>query len=238
MSSIGQRLEQVSRQIREAELRHQRPPHSVALLAVSKTWPAQSILDAAASGQRQFGENYVQEAVEKFDFIHNYHPELELEWHFIGHLQSNKSRDIASRFDWVHSVDRLKLAKRLNDQRPDSLPPLNVCLQVNISQEANKSGFSADEVLDAAQQVSQLPRLRLRGLMAIPVASKDPKQQRHSFAQLRQLQQTLIKQGLELDTLSMGMSGDMDAAIAEGSTIVRIGTAIFGQRNYSNRADG
>jgi len=233
MDSIEQRIQQVLRQIRDAEQATQRQPGSVALLAVSKTWPVESILAAAACGQRLFGENYVQESIEKFDFIKQHHPELNLEWHFIGRLQSNKSRDIATRFDWVHSVDSLRLANRLNDQRPNGLPPLNVCLQVNISDEANKSGFHTDAIIEAALEVSQLPRLRLRGLMAIPAASQDHDQQRATFAKMHKLQQTLIDQGLELDTLSMGMSGDMLAAIAEGSTMVRIGTAIFGQRNYA-----
>ncbi len=231
MATIKQALQAVLKQIRKAETQHKRIPGSVALLAVSKTWPATAILEAAAAGQVLFGENYVQESVEKFDLIKTGHPELNLEWHFIGHLQSNKSRDIATRFDWVHSVDRLKLAKRLSDQRPDGLAPLNICLQVNINNEANKSGFSGKELTDAALQIAQLPRLQLRGLMAIPTASKAPMIQHQNFAQLRQLQLQLIKQGLPMDTLSMGMSGDMDAAIAEGSNIVRIGTAIFGQRH-------
>ncbi|HHJ80992.1 MAG TPA: YggS family pyridoxal phosphate-dependent enzyme [Candidatus Tenderia electrophaga] len=230
MSNIKQRLDQVLDQIHQAEKKYQRPPGSVTLLAVSKTWPLEHILDAAAAGQTCFGENYVQESVAKIDSCTE-----QLEWHFIGHLQSNKSREIASRFDWVHSVDRLKLAKRLSQQRPDNLAPLNICLQVNISNEPNKSGFSASEIAMAAEQIKQLPRLKLRGLMAIPAPSQDIEQQRTAFHQVAMLQQQLIDQGMTPDTLSMGMSGDMEAAIAEGATIVRVGTAIFGQRHYPGR---
>ena len=229
MSHIQQRLTQVLAQIHTAERKYQRPPGEVTLLAVSKTWPLENILEAAAAGQRCFGENYVQESIAKIDAC----PE-KLEWHFIGHLQSNKSRDIATRFDWVHSVDSFKLARRLSEQRPDELPDLNICLQLNISNEASKSGFTAGEVIEIARQVAELPRLKLRGLMAIPEHSDNFEQQRATFRQVAELQQQLIEQGLELDTLSMGMSGDMEAAIAEGATIVRVGTAIFGQRDYSN----
>lgn len=230
MTSIQQRLAQVRREIHAAEARYGRAPGSVTLLAVSKTWPLEDILEAAAAGQTHFGENYVQEAVAKIDACP---PELGqgLEWHFIGHIQSNKSRDVACRCHWVHSVDRLKLARRLSEQRPEQLPALNICLQVNISQESSKAGLAPDQVLPLAHQVSQLPRLRLRGLMAIPAPGRDIDQQRAVFRQVRQLQQQLIDDGLALDTLSMGMSGDMEAAIAEGATLVRIGTAIFGQRD-------
>ena len=230
MDNIGQRLEHVLKQIRQAESDHRRPANSVALLAVSKTWPAQFIVDAAAVGQRLFGENYVQEAIEKFDFIQTHHPELNLEWHFIGHLQSNKSRDIAQRFDWVHSVDRLKLAKRLNDQRPNALPPLNICLQVNIGAEPSKAGLATADLVTVAKEVASLKQLRLRGLMAIPRATADEQEQRQQFRQLRYLLNDLQRQLPELDTLSMGMSNDLEAAIKEGATWVRIGTAIFGPR--------
>ena len=231
MSDIKQRLNQVLDQIHKAEEKYQRPQGSVRLLAVSKTWPLENILDAATAGQDCFGENYVQESISKIDSCTE-----KLEWHFIGHLQSNKSREIATRFDWVHSVDRLKLAKRLSEQRPDNLAPLKICLQVNISAEASKSGFRPDEVIDVATQVNALPNIKLRGLMAIPAPSDDFEQQRASFRQVATLQQHLINQDMQLDTLSMGMSGDMEAAIAEGATIVRVGTAIFGQRHYPAKA--
>lgn len=227
MSNIKQRLNQVLDQIRAAEEKYQRPRGSVTLLAVSKTWALENILEAAAAGQHFFGENYVQESIAKIDTCTE-----KLEWHFIGHLQSNKSREIATRFDWVHSVDRIKLAKRLSEQRPADLAPLNLCLQVNISNEPSKSGFLANEVMDVAKQIHQLPNIKLHGLMAIPAPSNNFEQQRTTFRQVAALQQQLIKQGIELDTLSMGMSGDMEAAIAEGATIVRVGTAIFGPRNY------
>jgi len=228
MSNLQQRLNQVLNQIRAAEQQHQRPHGSVKLLAVSKTWPLKNILEASKAGQCCFGESYVQEAIAKIDSCAE-----KLEWHFIGHLQSNKSRQIATRFDWVHSVDRLKLAQRLSEQRPAELAPLNICLQLNISLEASKSGFLPDEITAAAKQIYQLPNIKLRGLMAIPAPSDDFEQQRSTFRQVARLQQQLIEHGMELDTLSMGMSGDLEAAIAEGATIVRVGTAIFGQRHSS-----
>ncbi len=231
MVNIQQRLKQVLDQIHTAEEKHQRPHGSVKLLAVSKTWPLEKIVEAAAAGQHCFGENYVQESITKIDDCTE-----KLEWHFIGHLQSNKSREIASRFDWIHSVDRLKLAKRLSEQRPANMAPLNICLQVNISNEPSKSGFLVSKISAAAEQIYQLPNLKLRGLMAIPAPSENFEQQRSTFGQVAALQQQLIDQGMELDTLSMGMSGDMEAAIAEGATIVRIGTAIFGSRNYPPQA--
>jgi len=230
MSDIKQRLNQVLEQIHAAEEKYQRPQGSVKLLAVSKTWPLENILEAVAAGQHCFGENYVQESIAKIDTCTK-----KLEWHFIGHLQSNKSREIATRFDWVHSVDRIKLAKRLSQQRPTNLAPLNICLQVNVSNEPSKSGFFTDEIPEVAKQISLLPNLKLRGLMAIPARSNNFKQQRTTFRQVAALQQQLIAQGIELDTLSMGMSGDMEAAIAEGATIVRVGTAIFGPRNYPSQ---
>lgn len=199
----------------------------VRLLAVSKTWPADSVREAAAAGQRAFGENYVQEGAEKVDALAG----LGLEWHFIGPLQSNKTRLVANRFVWVHSIDRLKIAERLSAQRDAHLPPLEVCIQVNVSGEASKSGVAPGELPALARAVAGLPRLRLRGLMAIPEPTSDVALQRARFATLRQLRDQLNADGLALDTLSMGMSDDLEAAIAEGSTMVRVGTAIFGSRS-------
>jgi len=191
------------------------------------------VIAAAEAGQGAFGENYLQEALEKIAEVKATRPDLELEWHFIGPIQSNKTRPIAEHFDWVHSVDRLKIAQRLSEQRPAGLPPLNVCLQVNISGEASKSGVLPSETLAVAQAIAALPRLQLRGLMAIPEAVGDAEQQRLPFRQMHALLDQLRVEGLKLDTLSMGMSGDMAAAIAEGATIVRIGSAIFGTREYA-----
>lgn len=199
----------------------------VRLLAVSKTWPADSVREAAAAGQCAFGENYVQEGAEKVDALAG----LGLEWHFIGPLQSNKTRLVANRFVWVHSIDRLKIAERLSAQRDAHLPPLEVCIQVNVSGEASKSGVAPGELPALARAVAGLPRLRLRGLMAIPEPTSDVALQRARFATLRQLRDQLNADGLALDTLSMGMSDDLEAAIAEGSTMVRVGTAIFGSRS-------
>ena len=199
----------------------------VRLLAVSKTWPADSVREAAAAGQRAFGENYVQEGAEKVDALAG----LGLEWHFIGPLQSNKTRLVANRFAWVHSIDRLKIAERLSAQRDAHLPPLEVCIQVNVSGEASKSGVAPGELPELAHAVAGLPRLRLRGLMAIPEPTSNVALQRARFATLRQLRDQLNADGLALDTLSMGMSDDLEAAIAEGSTMVRVGTAIFGSRS-------
>lgn len=227
MATIRERLNRVRQQINASEKRYGRQHGSVTLLAVSKTWPLADVLAAAKAGQHCFGENYVQEAATKIDAC-----PIELEWHFIGHIQSNKSRDIANRCAWVHSVDRLKLARRLSEQRPQHLAPLNICLQVNISGERSKSGLSPGQALALAHQVSELPNLRLRGLMAIPAPTVDFNQQRATFRRVRELQQRLINQGIALDTLSMGMSGDLEAAIAEGATMVRVGTAIFGRRHY------
>ena len=199
----------------------------VKLLAVSKTWPADSVREAAAAGQCAFGENYVQEGAEKVDALAG----LGLEWHFIGPLQSNKTRLVANRFVWVHSIDRLKIAERLSAQRDAHLPPLEVCIQVNVSGEASKSGVAPGELPELAHAVAGQPRLRLRGLMAIPEPTSDVALQRARFATLRQLRDQLNADGLALDTLSMGMSDDLEAAIAEGSTMVRVGTAIFGSRS-------
>ena len=199
----------------------------VRLLAVSKTWPADSVREAAAAGQCAFGENYVQEGAEKVDALAG----LGLEWHFIGPLQSNKTRLVANRFAWVHSIDRLKIAERLSAQRDVHLPPLEVCIQVNVSGETSKSGVAPAELPALAHAVAGLPRLRLRGLMAIPEPTSDVAVQRARFAALRELRDRLNAGGLALDTLSMGMSDDLEAAIAEGSTMVRVGTAIFGSRS-------
>ena len=230
---ISAQLAQVREGIAEAARRVGRAPESVNLLAVSKTFGPEAVIEAADAGQREFGENYVQEALDKIAAVKARRPDLDLIWHFIGPLQSNKTRPVAEQVDWVHSVDRLKIAQRLSDQRPDSLPPLNICLQVNVSGETSKSGVTPEELPALASAVTSLPRLRLRGLMAIPEPEDDPVLQRRPFALLRDLQQQLSTDGIFTDTLSMGMSADMAAAIAEGATIVRIGTAIFGQRDYA-----
>lgn len=228
MTTIASNMQAVRDAIDAAAYAAGRDPQDVALLAVSKTFPAEDIRAAHAAGQRRFGESYVQEAVGKISELHD----LDIEWHFIGPIQSNKTRPIAENFSWVHSIERLKIAERLSAQRPENLPPLQVCIEVNISGEASKSGVTPNEVAALAQAVVSLPRLQLRGLMAIPQPDSNPAQQHASFAQLRQLQTDLIAQGIPLDTLSMGMSHDFPAAIAEGATLVRIGTAIFGARNY------
>jgi hypothetical protein len=210
----------------------ERPRSTVQLLAVSKTFPAEAVVEAVAAGQRAFGENYLQEGIDKIAAVAKALPDTPLEWHFIGPIQSNKTRPIAAHFDWVHTVERLKIAQRLSEQRPPGLGPLNICLQVNISGEASKSGIQPGELPALAQAVAALPNLRLRGLMAIPEPQEDPELQRLPFARLRALAQDIVKSGIHLDTLSMGMSGDMRAAILEGATIVRVGSAIFGARHY------
>ena len=220
------RRQTVLARIRAAEQRFQRLPGTVRLLAVSKTQPTAAIIALAAAGQSCFGENYVQEALDKIAEL----AALRLEWHLIGPLQANKTRTVAENFAWVHSVDRLKIAERLSAQRPASLPPLNVCLQVNIDREPAKHGLDPGEVATVAEAVARLPRLRLRGLMAIPAPAADFAAQRRPLARLRELQESLNAAGLALDTLSMGMSDDLEAAIAEGATLVRIGTALFGPR--------
>jgi pyridoxal phosphate enzyme (YggS family) len=203
-----------------------RAPDAARLVAVSKTVPAARLRELFACGQRAFGESYVQEALAKQEAL----ADLPIEWHFIGPLQSNKTRPVAERFAWVHSVDRLRIAERLNAQRPAELPPLQVCVQVNIDREATKSGVMPDEVSELAHAVARLPALRLRGLMAIPQPSDDPARQRDGFHRLRVLFEQLRAEGLPLDTLSMGMSDDLEAAVREGATLVRVGTAIFGAR--------
>ncbi|MCJ8170549.1 YggS family pyridoxal phosphate-dependent enzyme [Atopomonas sediminilitoris] len=229
MSTIADNIANVRQQIREAAQASGRPPEQVQLLAVSKTKPAGAVREAFACAQRDFGENYLQEALDKQVEL----ADLAITWHFIGPIQSNKTRPIAEHFAWVHSVDRLKIAQRLSAQRPAHLPPLNICLQVNVSGEASKSGCSAAELPALAQAVSQLPNLRLRGLMAIPEPSDDLALLHQRFAAVRELQDSL---NLGLDTLSMGMSQDLPVAIAEGATWVRIGTALFGARDYSSKA--
>ncbi|MEM5454359.1 YggS family pyridoxal phosphate-dependent enzyme [Paraburkholderia phytofirmans] len=232
MPDLIHNLEAVQQRIAMAAHVAGRDTRSVHLLAVSKTFPAEDVRAAYNGGQRAFGENYVQEALTKIETLADLRATLE--WHFIGPLQSNKTRPVAEQFDWVHSVDRLKIAQRLSEQRPDNLPPLNVCLQVNISGEASKSGVSVPEAVEVAQAIAALPKLNLRGLMAIPEPAGGIDEQRVPHRHLRELFERLCNDGLELDTLSMGMSSDLEAAVLEGATIVRVGTAIFGARDYSN----
>jgi PLP dependent protein len=230
---IGDNLQAVMSRIAAAVAGAGRAPGSVRLLAVSKTQAAARIAEAQAQGQRAFGENYVQEALEKMDAVTKLLGESRaraLEWHLIGPVQSNKTRAAAERFDWVQSVEREKIARRLSEQRPADFAPLNVLIEVNLSGEASKSGVAARDAAALARTVAGLPRLRLRGLMAIPAPSRDPAVQRARFREVRALFEQLRAQGLDLDTLSMGMSDDMEAAIAEGATMVRVGTAIFGAR--------
>ena len=225
-SSIADNIARVRAQIQAACQAASRAPDSVHLLAVSKTWGPDAVRQAHAAGQTAFGENYIQEAVDKISALRD----LPLQLHCIGPIQSNKTRLVAAHFDWVHSVDRLKIAQRLSEQRPAHLPPLQVCIQVNVDGGDNKSGVSPSDLPQLAQAVAALPRLQLRGLMTIPEPAETPAQMRAVHAQAQALLQALRQQGLPLDTLSMGMSADMAEAIAEGSTMVRVGTAIFGQR--------
>lgn len=227
MATIANRLVGTKSRIAAAEQAAGRPAGAVALIAVSKTFGADAVRECAAAGQRAFGENYLQEALEKIDTLRAEN----LEWHFIGPIQSNKTRPIAEQFQWVHSVERARVALRLNDQRPAQLPPLNVCIQVNVSGEASKSGVAPGEVAALAQAIRPLARLKLRGLMAIPEPTGDQALRRSRFALLRTLRDELIAQGYALDTLSMGMSDDLEDAVAEGATMVRVGTAIFGARS-------
>ncbi|NML30700.1 YggS family pyridoxal phosphate-dependent enzyme [Paraburkholderia antibiotica] len=229
---LAHQLADVQQRIARAAQAAGRDPHTVMLLAVSKTFPADAVRAAHAAGQRAFGENYVQESLDKIDTLADLRASLE--WHFIGPLQSNKTRPVAEHFDWVHSVDRLKIAQRLSEQRPDHLPPLNVCLQINVSGEASKSGVAIAEAAQIAQQIAALPKLKLRGLMSIPEPADDLAAQRAPHRALRELFERLRADGLALDTLSMGMSADLEAAVLEGATIVRVGTAIFGARDYSH----
>ena len=232
MSTIAGNLQAVEATIQVACEAAARPRSTVQLLAVSKTFPAEAVLEAAACGQRAFGENYLQEGVDKIAAVAKALPDTPLEWHFIGPIQSNKTRPIATHFDWVHTVERLKIAQRLSEQRPPERGPLNICLQVNISGEATKSGVHPSELLALAREVAKLPNLRLRGLMAIPEPEDDPALQRIPFARLRALAQQIVDAGIGIDTLSMGMSADLQAAVLEGAGIVRVGSAIFGARHY------
>lgn len=226
MTTISTNLQAVKQRIAQAADIAARPADQVHLLAVSKTWPADAVREAYQSGQTAFGESYLQEALDKIETLHD----LPLQWHFIGPIQSNKTRPIAEHFDWVHSIDRLKIAERLSAGRPENKAPLNVCLQVNISGEATKSGVAMEQVGALAHAIKLLPHLTLRGLMAIPKETPDYAQQREQFRMLKTLFEQLNAQGLQLDTLSMGMSHDLEAAITEGATIVRVGSAIFGTR--------
>jgi PLP dependent protein len=226
MSPIQARLADLHQQIDAAVQQYARPTGSVQLLAVSKTRPAEDIRAAYAVGQRLFGENYLQEAVDKIEQLRD----MDIEWHFIGRIQSNKTKTIAENFDWVHSVDKLKQAQRLNAQRPATLPPLNICLQINVDAEASKGGTTLQQSVDLVRQIQQLPRLQLRGLMTLPTPALGLEEQRRPFRILRELRDQLSSPELPLETLSMGMSDDLEAAIAEGATMVRVGTAIFGPR--------
>ena len=226
MPNICENLQIIGDAIRNAEEKYGRKPNSVKLLAVSKYHPVTALETANDCKQLIFGENYVQELQSKVEALQN----RNIKWHFIGPIQSNKTKNIANLADWVHSVDRLKIARRLSEQKTLDKPPINICLQVNISGENSKSGVTEADLLPLAEQIKTLSGIKLRGLMAIPAPESDIKKQRITFGKVRELQERLNQQGFELDTLSMGMSGDMEAAIAEGATIVRIGTAIFGKR--------
>ena len=239
MTTIASRLQAVKARISEAARAAGRTPGEITLVAVSKTFPPQAIAEACAAGQTDFGENYAQEGIEKigalFDLLRqrNASPERPLLWHYIGPIQSNKTRAIAEHFDWVHGIDRAKIAERLSASRPGDKPPLQVCIQVNVSGEASKSGVAPDAVLGLAQTIMQLPRLHLRGLMAIPEPTPEAALQRSRLRTLREIRDELLRRGVALDTLSMGMSDDLEAAIAEGATLVRVGRAIFGERGAS-----
>jgi PLP dependent protein len=226
MDTIEKRLQAVKSRIARACAAAGRDPRDIVLVAVSKTFPTDAVRAAHAAGQRDFGENHAQDAVAKIDAL----ADLDLVWHFIGPIQSNKTRTIAAHFAWVHSIDRLTIAERLAAQRPGQLPPLQACIQVNVSGEATKSGVAPAEAPALARAVAALPRLQLRGLMAIPEPTDDPALQRRRFESLRDLRDRLAADGLALDTLSMGMSDDLESAIAAGATMVRVGTAIFGAR--------
>jgi PLP dependent protein len=233
-STTQARLQLVRDRIERAARAAGRDPRQVALVAVSKTFGVDRIRQALAAGQHRFGENYLQEAVAKIDEVARTEPGRGVEWHFIGPIQSNKTRELAERFDWIQSLDRLRLAQRLSQQRAADRPALNLLLQVNISGEPTKHGVKPDDLAELGRQVAALPRVRLRGLMAIPEPTADPLRQRAPFARMRelleQLRFELADVGADLDTLSMGMSDDLEAAVAEGSTMVRVGTAIFGAR--------
>ncbi len=226
MQNIEKNLALVHQQIEQAATKFSRETSDISLLAVSKKKPSSDLRSAFDCGQRNFGENFLQEAQVKMREL----ADLDIVWHFIGPVQSNKTRALAESFDWVHCIDRLKIARRLSDQRPESMPPLNICIQVNIDLETTKSGVAPGDIITLATAIRDLPQIRLRGLMAIPAQRSDFESQREPFARLKQALQDLQQQGIDCDTLSIGMSHDMQAAIAEGSTLVRIGTAIFGER--------
>ena len=226
--SISENLSRIQQQIKQISAEYQR--ENVRLLAVSKTKPVQAIEEAIRAGQCAFGENYVQEGIEKIAYFSG---NKSLEWHFIGPLLSNKSRLVAEHFDWIQTMDRFRIAERLNDQRPEHLPPLNVLIQINISDESSKSGIQPEEMFSLAEKISQFPRLKLRGLMAIPKPESEPEQQKIALRKMKDLFNRLQQRFESVDTLSMGMSDDMASAIECGSTMVRIGTAIFGERDYS-----
>lgn len=230
--NIAENLARINDEIRRAEAQYQRPVNSVGLIAVSKKKPASDIEAAAAAGQRDFGENYCQEAIDKIQEISN----PGLTWHFIGPIQSNKTRLIAEHFDWVHTVDRSKIARRLHEARPTDKPPLNICIQINISGEPSKSGIHPEQAADFLRAMQDFDRLRVRGLMALPAPAADMEQQRQPFARVQECLEQLRQIDPGLDTLSMGTTQDMQAAIAEGATLVRIGTAIFGERDASEGA--
>ena len=226
MIGVTENLRKIRDLLHFAAIEANRDPADVRLLAVSKKQPLEKIREAYAAGQRDFGENFVQEGIEKIEAM----AMDDLTWHFIGHLQSNKTRVVAENFDWVHTIDKLKTARRLSDQRPDGLPPLNVCLQVNVDGEESKSGVTPEALPELAAACANLPNIRLRGLMCLPAIREEPDAQRIPFAVLRELAEKLRTDGVDTDTLSMGMTADFRAAIHEGATIVRIGTALFGER--------
>ena len=232
MNTVQDNLLNIKNEIAEIAKKCERDPNTIQLIAVSKTKPVEQVIEAINVGQLAFGENYVQEGVEKIQYFEKNMPNNDLIWHFIGPLQSNKSKLVAEHFDWMHTIDRFKIAQRLSDQRPNHMAKLNVLIQVNISQEASKSGVKPEEVADLVKQIVTLPNLNLRGLMAIPEIENDYDKQLNVFTKMQQLLQSLQKDYPFMDTLSMGMSGDMQAAIVAGSTMVRIGTAIFGARQY------
>lgn len=231
--TIKANIQQIQQQIIANAKQCDRDPKTIKLIAVSKTKPTSMIEEAIAAGLNAFGENYVQEGVEKINYFAQHHPDTKLEWHFIGPLQSNKSKLVAEHFDWIHTIDRLKIAKRLSQQRPANLPALNVLIQLNISHEETKSGILPNELMDLAHEILLLPNLTLRGLMAIPEAEAEFDKQFAIFHQMQQIYQQLQRTIPTIDTLSMGMTNDMTAAIMAGSTLVRIGSAIFGSRQYN-----
>ena len=232
MNTVQDNLLNIKNEIKKIAKECGRDPNTIQLIAVSKTKPVEQIMEAINAGQLAFGENYVQEGIEKIQYFEKNMPNNDLIWHFIGPLQSNKSKLVAEHFDWMHTIDRLKIAQRLSDQRPNHMAKLNVLIQVNISQEASKSGVKPEEVTELVKQIVALPNLNLRGLMAIPEIENDYDKQLKVFTKMQQLLYSLQKDYPFMDTLSMGMSGDMPAAISAGSTMVRIGTAIFGARQY------